>query len=205
MALMFLLPRSPHKTTKKGVAKGSALVQNVIDENSMESTITSAFQVSEFGENIVKHLALDHNYAEGHSAYQSSSMNDMGLTALMPSVKREWPYTRTWDANSCGEQFHWFYAKLFKSLVRESGSTVLQQLRAPLEEAAGAVEERGKQCIAAEIVAGLVRSGMLDTFLNTDYLFMENILDPCDRYWHQGHYPDIFGEHMKFLWIACLL
>lgn len=160
MALMFLLPPATRKTLRNGMIKGVAKSQSTIDENSMESIITSAFLSPDFGANVVKHLALDHNYAEGHSAYQSSSMNDMGLTALMPSVKRQWPYTRTWDSNSSGEQFRWYYAKLFKSLVRESGNVVLLQLRAPLEEAAQAVEERGKQCITAEIVAGLIRSDM---------------------------------------------
>lgn len=153
---MYLLPPGHRKSLQNGMTK-----ESMTDEISMESVISSAFLAQDFGDNVVKHLALDHNYAEDNSTYQSSSMKDMGLTALMPSLKREWPYTRTWGSNSVGEQFHWYYAKLFKSLVRESGTSVLRQLRAPLEEAAGAVEERGKQCIAAEIIAGLIRSGKL--------------------------------------------
>ncbi|KAG0602531.1 hypothetical protein M758_10G020700 [Ceratodon purpureus] len=160
MALMFLLPPVPRKAVKNGMTKGSARPQSMADGTSMENIISSVFLAQDFGNNVVKQLSHDHNYAEGHSAYQYSSMNDMGLTALMPSVKRDWPYTRTWDSNSSGEQFSLYYAKLFKSLVRESGSSVLQQLRPPLEEAARAVEERGKQCIAAEIIAGLIRSDM---------------------------------------------
>lgn len=155
---MFLLPSGPRKSVRNGMTK-----ESMADETSMESVISSAFLAPDFGDNVVKHLALDHNYAEDHSAYQSSSMKDMGLTALMPYLKREWPYTRSWGSNSCGEQFHWYYAKLFKCLVRESGTSVLEKLRVPLEEAAGAVEERGKQCIAAEIIAGLIRSGKLIT------------------------------------------
>jgi hypothetical protein len=160
MALMFLLPPAPRKIVRNGLTKGSARPQSMIDGTSMENIISSVFLAQDFGENVVKHLSHDHNYAEGHSTYQYSSMNDIGLTALMPSVKRDWPYTRTWDSNSSGEQFSLYYAKLFKSLVRESGASVIQQLRAPLEEAARAVEERGKQCIAAEIIAGLIRSGI---------------------------------------------
>lgn len=159
MALMFLLQPTICKTTKNGSTPLSSRLQNATDETSIASIISSAFQTLGFGEEVLKHLALDHNYAEGQTTYQSSSMNDMGLTALMPSLKREWPYTRTWDDNSCGELFNWYYAKLFKLFVRESGKSVLQALREPLEEAVGAVEERGKQCIAAEVVAGLLRSG----------------------------------------------
>jgi proteasome activator subunit 4 len=133
--------------------------KNNNDCYSMESTISSAFKNPGFGKRIVKHLALDHNYAEGQT-YQSSNLNDVGLTSLMPSTKREWPYTRTWDSNSGGEQFNYAYAKLFKSLVRECGSLVLQELRTPLEEAANAVEDRSQQCIAAEIISGLLRSDM---------------------------------------------
>lgn len=164
MALMFLLPPAPRKIVRNGMTKVSARPQSMIDGVSMETIISSVFLAQDFGDNVVKQLSHDHNYAEGHSAYQYSSMNDLGLTALMPSVKRDWPYTRTWDSNSSGEQFSLYYAKLFKSLVRESGTSVLQQLRAPLEEAARAVEERGKQCIAAEIIAGLIRSGKSRVF-----------------------------------------
>lgn len=139
--------------TKDGTAKDG------MTKDGMTSVISSAFTAHDFGVNVVNHLALDHNYAEDHSTYQSSSMKDMGLTVLMPYLKREWPYTKTWGSNCSGEQFHWYYAKLFKSLVRESGMPVLQQLRAPLEDAAAAFEDRGKQCIAAEIIAGLIRSG----------------------------------------------
>lgn len=151
-ALLFLLSPGPHKPARNGMTKDG------MAKDGMTSVISSAFTAHDFGVNVVNHLAFDHNYAEDHSTYQSSSMKDMGLTVLMPHLKREWPYTKTWGSNCSGEQFHWYYAKLFKSLVRESGMPILQQLRAPLEDAAGAFEDRGKQCIAAEIIAGLIRS-----------------------------------------------
>ena len=128
MALMFLLQPTPCKTTKNG---STPLLQNVTDENSVASTISSAFQRLEFGEEVLKHLALDHNYGEGQTTYQSFSMNDMGLTAFMPSLKREWPYTRTWVDNSCGELFDWYYAKLFKLFVRESGKICTSSIKGP--------------------------------------------------------------------------
>jgi proteasome activator subunit 4 len=168
LALLFLVPSSALKPLCSGISKVSGMHLTIQTQNnkknnnecySMESTISSAFKNPGFGKRIVKHLALDHNYAEGQT-YQSSNLNDVGLTSLMPSTKREWPYTRTWDSNSGGEQFNYAYAKLFKSLVRECGSLVLQELRTPLEEAANAVEDRSQQCIAAEIISGLLRSDM---------------------------------------------
>ncbi|KAL3697925.1 hypothetical protein R1sor_012001 [Riccia sorocarpa] len=158
IALLFLLQATSPKASfvgeppwlKKGNGKAYA--------TSLKSAILSIFQRQGFGQKIISNLAADHHYFEGLNSYSPQQMSDVGLTALMPRFMRDWPRTLTWDASLEGEAFSSTFARLFQYLLQECGSMVLEALRDPLEEACNEVDERGKQCIAAEIMAGLLHS-----------------------------------------------
>ncbi|BBN03450.1 proteasome activator subunit 4 [Marchantia polymorpha subsp. ruderalis] len=125
---------------------------------SLKSAIISILQRQGFGQKVITNLAADHHYFEGQNSYNPQQMSDVGLTALMPTFMRDWPRTLTWDSKLEGEAFLPTFARLFQYLLQECGSPVLDALRVPLEDACNDVEERGKQCIAAEIMAGLLHS-----------------------------------------------
>lgn len=112
-----------------------------------------------FGGKIVENLAVDHHYSEDESYSVPGNISDIGLISLVPKYMREWPVTRTWDSKTSGVAFSPTSAKLFEELTRRNAEIVLDILKQPLVDAAAAVSERGKQCTAAEIIAGILRSG----------------------------------------------
>ena len=155
-ALLLLLQPGPYK-----VSPAQDLPKYKSALHSAEQSVTTTVQEENYAEKIVSNLGFDHTFAEGAGRSSRSmirSMPEIGLTALLPSFVREWPRTRTWDAVMTGEAFSSNHAKLFKRLVQEGGETVLNAFCGPLEEAVMSVEERGKQCVAAELVAGLLHS-----------------------------------------------
>jgi proteasome activator subunit 4 len=155
-ALLLLLQPGPYK-----VSRAQELPKYRTAIQSAEQSVTTSVQEENYADKIVSNLGFDHAFAEGAGRSVRSmmrSMPELGLTALLPSFVREWPRTRTWDAVMNGEAFSSNHAKLFKRLIQEGGETVLNALRGPLEEAVNSVEERGKQCVAAELVAGLLHS-----------------------------------------------
>lgn len=154
-ALLLLLQPGPHKVSSaQGLPNSRAIVL------SAEQSVTTIVQEESYAGKVVSNLGLDHTFAEGggRSSRSRRSIPEIGLTALLPSFVREWPRTRTWDAVMKGEAFSSNNAKLFKRLVQGGGEAVLTAVREPLEEAVQSVEERGKQCVAAELVAGLLHS-----------------------------------------------
>ena len=68
-----------------------------------------------------------------------------------------WPRSRNWIDLLKGETFVRGFAKLFRCLVKECGETVQQSLQSPLEEL-DVKEEKGKQCLASEVLAGVLHS-----------------------------------------------
>lgn len=156
-ALLLLLQPAPFKVPP---------VQHLAKKNQAaalcsQKGILATFQDEKFADKMVSNLGFDHTFSEGTGRSVRSlmrSMPELGLTALLPSFLREWPRTRTWDAVMNGEAFSSSNAKLFKRLVQEGGDVVLSSLRRPLEEAVEAVDERGKQCVAAELVSGLLHA-----------------------------------------------
>lgn len=129
---------------------------------SLETTLIPLLEGNGFVGTAIQNLAFDHHYPDGQGRMGRfhggrARISDLGLTALMPPFTRDWPRTRSWDAGSIGEAFAPNNAKLFKRLVQECGAVVLERLRGPLEEAVKSAE-RGQQCVAAEIMAGLLHS-----------------------------------------------
>ncbi|KAL2644724.1 hypothetical protein R1flu_012311 [Riccia fluitans] len=159
IALLFLLQATSPKASFEGepawIKKGG---NGEAYATSLKNAILSILQRQGFGQKIITNLAADHHYFDGQNSYSPQQMSDVGLTALMPTFMRDWPRTLTWDVNLEGEAFSSTFARLFQYLLQECGSTVLEALRGPLEEACNEVDERGKQCIASEIMAGLLHS-----------------------------------------------
>nr|PNR33085.1 hypothetical protein PHYPA_025028 [Physcomitrium patens] len=155
-ALLLLLQPGPYKVpAAQGPPKHRAALQLA------KQSVATIFQEEKYAETVVNNLGFDHIFA-GESGRSSRSMllsmPELGLTALLPSFVREWPRTRTWNAGMSGEAFSSNHAKFFKRLVQEGGETVLIAVRGPLEVAVQSIEERGKQCVAAELVAGVLHS-----------------------------------------------
>ncbi|XP_024522024.1 proteasome activator subunit 4 [Selaginella moellendorffii] len=135
-----------------------------IDRNatnfSLEDALTPVFQQPSFASRMVKNLSLDHHYSEGQGRSRGARVQaaDLSVIGMMPAFVRQWPTTRNWVVISKGEAFSPKLAKLFKRLVQECGSGALEALRGPLEDAVNASEEKTMQCMAAEILAGLLHS-----------------------------------------------
>lgn len=155
-ALLLLLQPGPHKVSPAQRLPNSGAIVHTAGQS-----VTTIVQDENYAGKIVSNLGFDHTFAEGGGRSSRSMMRsipEMGLTALLPSFVQEWPRTRTWDAVMKGEAFSSNHAKMFKRLVQGGGEAVLNAVRGPLEEAVQATEERGKQCVAAELVAGLLHS-----------------------------------------------
>lgn len=158
IALLFLLEATPRWDMKLGGSVTFSPEEAGTSEiNCFDNSMANVLDDQKFGENVVNKLAIDRQSGE-EDGYSTQQMSDAGLTSFMPTYMREWPHTWTWDADMQGDQFSPTFAKLFKRLVQNFGSVVLKILHGPLQEVSSATEDRGKQCIAAEIMAGLLHS-----------------------------------------------
>ncbi|BBN11909.1 proteasome activator subunit 4 [Marchantia polymorpha subsp. ruderalis] len=164
IALLCLLQAWSHESL---VAKAPEALKakKELGSLSLKDVLIPIIQKQGFGGTIIQNLAFDHHYPEGsgrtgrwNGSRTTARISDLGLTDLMPPFTRDWPRTRTWDSGMRGEAFSVNSAKLFKRLARECGEVLVNALRGPLEEVANLPEERGKQCVAAEIIGGLLQS-----------------------------------------------
>ncbi|KAH7373268.1 hypothetical protein KP509_17G047600 [Ceratopteris richardii] len=158
IALLFLLEATPHWDIQVGEAlRFSAEQASGLDSKSLLNSMANLLDDQKFGEHVVNKLAIDRQSGE-EDEYSLQRRSDGGITSFMPTYMREWPHTRTWDNDMQGQQFSPTFAKLFKRLVQKFGSIVLNVLHGPLDAVTGATDDKGKQCIAAEIMAGLLHS-----------------------------------------------
>ncbi|KAI5078578.1 hypothetical protein GOP47_0006249 [Adiantum capillus-veneris] len=158
IALLFLLEATPRCDIKsEGPLAFSTEEACNAGSNDFHNSMANVLDDQKFGENVVNKLAIDRHTGD-EDGYSSQKISDAGITAFMPTYMREWPHTKTWDADMQGDQFSPTFAKLFKRLVQKFGSVVLKVLHEPLEAVSTATDDKGKQCIAAEIMAGLLHS-----------------------------------------------
>ncbi|KAJ7527156.1 hypothetical protein O6H91_16G039400 [Diphasiastrum complanatum] len=168
IALLLLLGTSRLKQVKTREETLSTELQPIHEKGEMVKSCTESILVPilkdhSFCESMVHSLALDHHYSEGQGRtgrgggrFQLAS--DLGITAMMPSVSRGWPRTLSWESSMKGESFSPRIAKLFKCLLQECGSSFLEVLHSPLQDVINEVDERSRQCIAAEVMAGILHS-----------------------------------------------
>ncbi|KAJ6818123.1 proteasome activator subunit 4 [Iris pallida] len=91
----------------------------------------------------------------GNSSFQS--LADKAITFFYFDFSASWPRTPSWISLLGSDTFYSNFARIFKRLVQECGTPVLNVLQNALEDFSNA-KERSKQCVAAEAMAGLLHS-----------------------------------------------
>lgn len=159
-ALNTLLKESPHKmsaeTSMKSVegnAKSSvegALVEILMEEGFFDQTFNSLSHV---------HIISDADGSSrgGHGTSSFQSIADKSITFFYFDFTASWPRTPSWISLLGSDTFYSNFARIFKRLIQECGTPVLQALKTALDEFASA-KERAKQCVAAEAFAGVLHS-----------------------------------------------
>jgi len=92
---------------------------------------------------------------QGGSSFQS--LADKAITFFYFDFSASWPRTPSWISLLGGDTFYSNFARIFKRLIQECGSSMLDVLKNALEEFSTA-KERSKQSVAAEAMAGLLHS-----------------------------------------------
>ncbi|KAJ7961002.1 proteasome activator subunit 4-like [Quillaja saponaria] len=163
-ALNTLLKESPYKL--------SAEEQSIVSEDlqastksSLEGALTQIFQEEGFFNETLNclshvHIITDTETAssrgnQGDSSFQS--LADKSITRFYFEFSASWPRTTSWISFLGNGTFYSNFARIFKRLVQECGMPALMALRSSLEEYANA-NERSKQCVAAEALAGVLHS-----------------------------------------------
>eukprot|EP01018_Ginkgo_biloba_P002744 Gb_11034 [translate_table: standard] len=123
-----------------------------------ENNTTTVLQQCGFGDCIVGKHATHRQYLEEEDCYIPRGKSEYSLTSFIPRNMRTFPYTRSWESNVLGDQFSPLFAKMVECLVKEFGCVVLDSLHGPLEEALCELQDKSRQCIAIEIISGLLHS-----------------------------------------------
>ncbi|XP_038972814.1 proteasome activator subunit 4 isoform X1 [Phoenix dactylifera] len=113
---------------------------------------------------------------QGVSSIQS--LTDKAITFFYFDFSASWPRTPSWISLVGNDTFYSNFARIFKRLIQECGAPVLNVLQDALEEFSSA-KERAKQCVAAEVMAGLLHSdvnGLLEAWDNWMMLQLQNIM-----------------------------
>ncbi|GBG77688.1 hypothetical protein CBR_g24134 [Chara braunii] len=143
-------------------------------------TLIKVIQREGFPGTMLSNLALDHHLAEGAAGAgdrstgqaRTSRAADPGASLLRAlgiwTLVMEWPRSKNRDSLHVGTVFSLptaeFWERLmdmfadFSSAVGQD-EVLLNAIREPLEAAIATVDDRQKQCMAAEVVAGLLHSG----------------------------------------------
>eukprot|EP01018_Ginkgo_biloba_P025846 Gb_04235 [translate_table: standard] len=160
-SLVLLLQASPYKNSSSESSLHSGDL-NINVGSSLESALNEIIQEEGFIDAMLNSLSHDHIFPDAHSASSRGghaiSISDKSMTGWFQAFYASWPRTRNWNSMFKGDAFLPSFAKLFKRLAQECGLTVLQALRSPLEELLIATEEQDKQCVASEVLAGVLHS-----------------------------------------------
>lgn len=163
-ALNTLLQGTPHKVssqdqqfspdrlqekTSSPVEENLSLILN--EEGFFHETLNSLSHV---------HISADSDGSfakmnQGSPSFQS--LADKAITFFYFDFSASWPRTPSWISLLGGDTFYSSFARIFKRLIQECGSSVLDLLKNALEEFSNA-KERSKQCVAAEAMAGMLHS-----------------------------------------------
>ena len=160
-SLVLLLQASPNKKSVSANllhSRGS----NEIAGSFFNGVLNPIIQKEGFVNDMLNGLSYDHvfpdaNNSNNHAMAMSQSIRDKSVNGWYEAFYAPWPRSRNWIDLLKGEAFVSGFAKLFKCLVKECGETVLQSLQSPLEEL-DVKEEKGKQCLASEVLAGVLHS-----------------------------------------------
>lgn len=161
-ALNMLLKESPYKLSPDVKSQ-----ENII-KSSLEGTLTNIFQEDGFFTETFDSLSNVHIISDtensssrgGHGNSSFQSLADKSITRFYFDFSSSWPRTPTWISFFGTDTFYSSFARIFKRLVQECGAPVLHSLKSALEEFVNA-KERSKQCVAAEVFAGLLHADVI--------------------------------------------
>lgn len=105
------------------------------------------------------HIIADSDSSASKANHGSSfqSLADKAITFFYFDFSASWPRTPSWISLLGGDTFYSNFARIFKRLIQECGLPVLHVIKNTLEEFSTA-KERSKQCVAAEVMAGILHS-----------------------------------------------
>ncbi|KAF3796838.1 Proteasome activator subunit 4 [Nymphaea thermarum] len=156
-ALNVLLQESPHRLSQEKKLAGGNL------KSPLEDALIQVFSETGFFEETLNYLSHDHIIPDSEGASSRgnrgtiSNAIDKSITRFYFDFAASWPRTPTWISMIGGDNFYASFARIFKRLVQECGSPVILALQSSLEESSVA-KERAKQCVAAEVLAGVLHS-----------------------------------------------
>ncbi|KAF9673186.1 hypothetical protein SADUNF_Sadunf11G0122400 [Salix dunnii] len=163
-ALNTLLKESPYKLSAENQ---SAVVENLQTNanSSLEGALIEIFQEEGFFNETLNslshvHIITDTDSTSSRGSHGNSfiqNLADKSITRFYFDFSSSWPRTPSWISLFGSDTFYSNFARIFKRLIQECGMPVLQALRGTLEEFAN-VNERSKQCVAAEALAGVLHS-----------------------------------------------
>ncbi|XP_011095624.1 proteasome activator subunit 4 isoform X1 [Sesamum indicum] len=166
-ALNTLLKESPYKFSAENSASGNGYSQGDT-KSALEGALGGIFQEEGFFNETLNSLShvhiisdVDTTPSRGH--YGSSSLQsfaDKSITRFYFDFSASWPRTPSWISLFGSDTFYPNFARIFKRLIQECGMPVILALRNALEEFVDA-KERSKQCVAAEVFAGVLHSDVL--------------------------------------------
>ncbi|KAI4388556.1 hypothetical protein MLD38_000875 [Melastoma candidum] len=162
-ALNILLKESPYKMS---VDEGPGFPEQSEGNSpmSLEGALTHVIQEEGFFNETFSslshvHVISDVENASSGGKHGSSfqSVADKSITRFYFDFSSSWPRTPSWISLLGNDTFYSSFARIFKRLLQECGTTLLVAIKSPLEEFANA-KERTKQCVAAEAFAGVLHS-----------------------------------------------
>ncbi|CAL5335470.1 unnamed protein product [Camellia sinensis] len=184
-ALNILLKESPYKMPAEERPDFSGDIQ-VHNKSSIEGALSQIFQEEGFFSETLNclshvHIITDSESAasrgnHGNSSFQS--LADKSITRFYFDFSSSWPRTPSWISLLGSDTFYSNFARIFKRLFQECGMPVLLALKSALEEFANA-KERSKQCVAAEVWAGVLHSdvnGLTEAWVSWMMVQLQNVI-----------------------------
>ncbi|KAK2971931.1 hypothetical protein RJ640_004951 [Escallonia rubra] len=184
-ALNTLLKESPYKLPSEERPILSEDIQGNT-KSSLEGDLSRIFQEEGFFSETLSSLSNVHVITDtentssrgnqGNSSFQS--LADKSITRFYFDFSASWPRTPSWISLVGSDTFYSNFARIFKRLVQECGVPVLLALKSALEELVN-TKERSKQCVAAEVLAGVLHSdvsGLLESWDSWMSIQLQNII-----------------------------
>ncbi|XP_047336646.1 proteasome activator subunit 4-like isoform X2 [Impatiens glandulifera] len=158
-ALNLLLKESPYKETAEKQLTFSVDVEKQT-KSSLEEVLSKNFQEEAFfieTLNCLSHLHIISDAENRGNGASFQSYADKSITHFYFEFSSSWPRTPSWTSMLRSDTFYSSFARIFKRLFQECGMPVLVSLKNALDEFTNS-KERSKQCVAAEVFAGLLHS-----------------------------------------------
>ncbi|KAL8135505.1 hypothetical protein AgCh_010229 [Apium graveolens] len=160
-ALNTLLKDSPYKLSAVEPSSGNMQISS---KSSLEGALSRIFQEEGFFTETLDNLSNVHVFTDTDSSSSRShnnssiqSLADKSITRFYFDFSSSWPRTPSWISLLGSDTFYPNFARIFKRLSQECGRLVFLELKSVLDVFVNA-KERSKQCVAAEVLAGLLHS-----------------------------------------------